>query len=107
MRAPSGPHAQAPATETEGALRRIWTGLLGRQDIGTRDDFFSLGGHSLLIMRLIPRLSDAFGVTIAVEEVFSHPTIAPRRSTLSVFHQLHCLVCPLSFQPCTTTSSSD
>jgi acyl carrier protein len=50
-------------------------GLLGVPSIGVTDNFFLLGGHSLLGTQLIVRMRDAFGVDLPLRAVFDHPTI--------------------------------
>src|SRR5690606_21966920 len=54
---------------------QIWAELLGTQRIGIRDDFFALGGHSLLTIRLVASIQRALGVQIPVAVVFNHPTV--------------------------------
>ena len=64
-----------PATETEQALYRIWSDLLGRQNFSVTDTFFDLGGHSLLGLRLFNRLEMVFGFVSPLAVLFEHPTI--------------------------------
>jgi amino acid adenylation domain-containing protein len=66
---------EAPVGETEQALAGIWAEVLGLERVGRRDNFFALGGHSLLVMRLIARTRQALGVEIPLTHVFSHPTV--------------------------------
>jgi len=66
----------APATDVETRIAGIWEELLGIREIGLHDNFFQLGGHSLLGTRLISRLHDAFEISITLRKVFEVPTIA-------------------------------
>ncbi len=55
----------------------IWEDLLGLgHPVGVDDDFFHLGGHSLLVTRLLSRLRQAFGADLPVQRVFASPTVA-------------------------------
>ena len=71
-----GEGAVAPRTPVEELLQEIWTGLLGVEGIGVHDDFFRLGGHSLLGARMLARVRDALGVELPVSLVFDRPTLA-------------------------------
>ena len=65
----------APRRPVEEVLAGIWAELLEVERPGVRDDFFALGGDSLLIMRLISRVRTAFGVELPIRAVFSTPTL--------------------------------
>ncbi|HEX2207708.1 MAG TPA: non-ribosomal peptide synthetase, partial [Longimicrobium sp.] len=65
-----------PSTPVEQALAALWAEVLRVERVGAGDDFFQLGGHSLLIMRLIARVQDAFGVELSIRTVFAAPTLA-------------------------------
>ncbi len=65
-----------PQTETEKALVTIWMEVLRVENPGVNDDFFDLGGHSLLAIKIISRIRDVFGVDLATQSLFEHPTIA-------------------------------
>ncbi|GAB2511124.1 non-ribosomal peptide synthetase [Nocardia heshunensis] len=67
---------RAPAGEAESLIAEEFARLLGVGQVGAGDDFFELGGNSLLAMRLAGRLGAAFGRKIPVEMVFDHPTVA-------------------------------
>jgi len=54
-----------PETDTERFLATLWTELLGVERVGRDDNFFDLGGHSLLSIRAIGRIKDATGVRIS------------------------------------------
>ena len=68
--------SKKPATSLERELAAIWEDLLGVEDVGVEDDFFTLGGHSLLVIRLLARIEDRFRVHIPVQTFFDNPTIA-------------------------------
>jgi len=67
--------AVAPRTETERRLATLWQELLSVDEVGARDDFFALGGHSLLLVELNRRLRQLFGREVPVVELFRHPTL--------------------------------
>jgi amino acid adenylation domain-containing protein len=64
-----------PRTDTEETLAAIWRTLLQRDEVGLHDDFFRIGGHSLLAMRLATRIEQRFGVSVALKDVFDRPTL--------------------------------
>jgi amino acid adenylation domain-containing protein len=65
----------APRTLVEEELVKILIPLLKIQRIGVKDNFFLLGGHSLLGTQLIARISDTFGVDLSLLKLFDHPTV--------------------------------
>jgi thioesterase domain-containing protein/acyl carrier protein len=67
----------APRSAREAALGALWSELLsGRGPIGVDDDFFDLGGDSLLAVELMARVADATGIDVGVTEFAQRPTIA-------------------------------
>lgn len=66
----------APRNDLEREIAAQWETLLGVEPIGVNDNFFSLGGHSLLGTRAISRLRDTFGVDVRLRQLFEKPTIA-------------------------------
>ncbi|MFN4934540.1 non-ribosomal peptide synthetase, partial [Bradyrhizobium sp.] len=66
---------EPPQGETEEVIARIWSELLGVERIGRHDNFFALGGHSLLLARMQVRLSQA-GLSLSIPRIFANPTIA-------------------------------
>jgi acyl carrier protein len=72
----------APRTPAEKTLASIWGEVLGRQQVSIHDNFFESGGHSLLAMQVISRLSDTFQVELPVRSIFEAPTIAKLVETI-------------------------
>jgi amino acid adenylation domain-containing protein len=66
----------APRTPAEELIAGIWEDLLGRGEIGVHDDFFAAGGHSLLAVRVVVRLREAFGMEVPLPLLFANPTVA-------------------------------
>lgn len=64
-----------PRTATEAALLEIWRDVLGRDDIGTDDDFFTAGGHSLTAAHVIER-ARALGSDVAMSTLLANSTVA-------------------------------
>ncbi|MER7276903.1 condensation domain-containing protein [Dactylosporangium sp. NPDC000244] len=60
--------------EVTGRIREAWADLLGREDIGPDDDFFSLGGQSLAAVRAVGLLADRLGVALPLQSVYEAPT---------------------------------
>ena len=67
---------RAPTTDTEARLARVWAGVLGVDRVGLDDDFFDLGGHSILAIKLFARIEDAFGAAPPLAALFRAPTVA-------------------------------
>jgi amino acid adenylation domain-containing protein len=65
----------APRTPVEELLAGIWAEVLGLERVGVKESFFDLGGHSLLIMRLLAEVQATFDVEISIRTVFSMPTV--------------------------------
>ncbi|MBD9725901.1 non-ribosomal peptide synthetase [Streptomyces caniscabiei] len=53
----------------------VWSAVLGLDEVGLNDDFFDLGGQSLLATQLIARIAEAFGVRIPLSELFDQSTV--------------------------------
>jgi acyl-CoA synthetase (AMP-forming)/AMP-acid ligase II/acyl carrier protein len=66
----------APRTPVEQRVAGIVAGLLGLEQIGMDDNFFLLGGHSLLGAQIIARVGDTFGVDLPLHILYDAPTVA-------------------------------
>jgi natural product biosynthesis luciferase-like monooxygenase protein len=67
--------AAASSTEAEAVVIQLWSRALGREDIGRRDNFFDLGGHSLLVVQLLGELRQRFAQPIQMTDLFRHTTV--------------------------------
>lgn len=65
----------APSTPTEKKLAEIWSGVLGLEKVGIEDNFFDLGGTSLLGMQLVARIQKQFGDNFQAVKLYQYPTI--------------------------------
>jgi len=65
----------APRTELESHLVNIWKTLLGVEKIGVLDDFFEIGGHSLLAMRVISAIQKELSYELDIQDFFLSPSI--------------------------------
>lgn len=72
----AGGSVTRPRTEIEQQLIGIWQGLLGIESIGIDDDFYLLGGNSLLAVQLYAVIEEQFGFTGPLLEILRSPTIA-------------------------------
>jgi amino acid adenylation domain-containing protein len=75
LAAPTATAYRAPRSPTEGTLAEIWQHLLKRERVGTRDDFFDAGGHSMQVLALVAHIRDKLGVELELPTVLQNPTI--------------------------------
>ncbi len=73
----------APQTEIERAIAAIWTDLFRIDKIGLNDNFFDLGGNSLLIAKANNRLNTTLGRDISMIDMFKFPTVSSLAEHLS------------------------
>jgi thioesterase domain-containing protein len=64
-----------PLDREQELLVEVWKEVLGLQEVGIRDSFFDVGGHSLIAVRLIARIQEITGRRIPVSAIFRAPTI--------------------------------
>ena len=65
----------APQTETQKVLAEIWAEVLGIEQVGIHDNFFDLGGHSLMATQVVSRVRDIFQVDVPLTKLFEIPTV--------------------------------
>ncbi len=66
----------APETELHKQVAEVWSRLLGISTIGIHDDFFDLGGNSLMATQLVSELRETFQVELPLRDLFDDPTIS-------------------------------
>jgi oxalate---CoA ligase len=79
----------SPWTATEAALADIWAGVLGVRAIGIHDDFFEMGGDSIMAALIASRVRETFGAELAVRDIFDIPTVAGLASLIDSERLLH------------------
>lgn len=73
---------EPPRNSTESKLMVIWRELLQQTEFGIHDDFFDLGGHSFMAVRLISRIEREFGIHLSVGAILNTPTISSQAALL-------------------------
>jgi acyl carrier protein len=66
---------EAPQSPIEERVASFLTVLLGVARVGRDDNFFDLGGHSLLGAQMITKIHESFGVELSLRSIFDHPTL--------------------------------
>jgi len=66
----------APSTPVEEELSRIWAEVLSLDQVGIRDNFFDLGGHSLAAARVVSQVIKQFQLELPLQSLFQSPTVA-------------------------------
>jgi acyl carrier protein len=64
-----------PQSDAEQLIASVWQEVLQLEAVGIHDNFFDLGGNSLLLLRSCSKLAEAFGVELSIGELFQYPTI--------------------------------
>lgn len=75
--------AEAPGNQTEQTIALIWQEILGIERVGRHDDFFELGGNSLVGIQLVSRLRRTFMLDLPMSSLFASPTVAALAAHIS------------------------
>ena len=79
--APSAPDAgeaagfSEPRGPFEELIAGVWSQVLGRERVSAHDDFFALGGHSMVALRVVARLKKDLGLAVRTRDVYQHPKL--------------------------------
>ena len=76
------PSGREPSTPTEIALAELWRELFGADAVKVDEEFFDLGGHSLLVISLFAAIEERFGKALPLSQIFETPTIASLAAVL-------------------------
>jgi amino acid adenylation domain-containing protein len=85
---PSSANFAPPATETQASIAAIWREVLGYGTIGINDNFFDIGGHSLLVTQIISRVRRDMAVELSMRRFFEMPTVALQAEYLDAVTQV-------------------
>ncbi|HXS67974.1 MAG TPA: amino acid adenylation domain-containing protein, partial [Candidatus Polarisedimenticolia bacterium] len=83
VRTPAKQAFTPPRTPAEETLAKIWRELLRQPEIGIDDNFFEIGGHSLLAMQLMARVRKEFQAELSLRHIFEAPTISELADVLA------------------------
>lgn len=83
----AGPSGRPPRAGTESRLAALWSELLAAPAVGADDDFFDLGGHSLLIPTVTSRVRAEFGVPLPARALFDTPRLADLAAAIERLRQ--------------------
>jgi acyl carrier protein len=76
VRASLGAEYTAPRSELEQQLAAIWAEVLKLERVGIHDNFFGLGGHSLMATQVVSRMRAQLDIELPLSEMFGYPTVA-------------------------------
>ncbi|WP_166310137.1 non-ribosomal peptide synthetase [Photorhabdus cinerea] len=77
-------HYEQPENELEEMLARIWSELLAVDKVSRNDNFFDLGGQSLLVVRFVFRLQEETGFLLPFSFVFKNPVLSDLADNISI-----------------------
>jgi amino acid adenylation domain-containing protein len=97
-RADDGEVYIAPRSSMERTIAGIWQDLLKLEKVGMNDNFFGLGGHSLLLVHAQSKVTEALRVKISMVEMFKYPTVSALAEHLSQQHSAPATAAPTKNQ---------
>ncbi|WP_395338239.1 amino acid adenylation domain-containing protein [Ningiella sp. W23] len=86
---------EAPQGQTEQALADIWKELLGIERVSRHDNFFTLGGHSLLMIRLRAEIENKWYCTVSAQQLLSKPALRSQAELIASQKSQDLTVCHL------------
>jgi amino acid adenylation domain-containing protein len=89
----------APRNQLEETLCGLWARVLGVESVGVRDNFFEIGGHSLLAARLFAQIENRFARNLPLATLFQSPTIEQLAAALSETEASHNWASLVPIQP--------
>jgi acyl carrier protein len=92
----------APRSQSEELVAGIWSKVLGLERIGVYDNFFDLGGHSLLVVQISSRIREVFEIELPLRSLFEVQTIAGLTELIEIIRMVG-----LGPQPYRETTTSD
>ena len=97
---PDAPHSEeayvAPRNAIEAKLAKIWSEVLGLKRVGVHDNFFDIGGHSLIAAQVVYRMNESFPTEDGLIQLFNNPTIAENAARLERMVKFNQLLNPES-----------
>ncbi|WP_282082578.1 non-ribosomal peptide synthetase [Streptomyces tendae] len=80
---PGGAVQERPRTPVEEILAGIWAEVLGLRTVGRRDNFFALGGSSLMMTQIVSRVRRSLGTELQLRAIYQYPTVGALASELA------------------------
>jgi hypothetical protein len=81
------PGQAAPRNERERAVAAIWEEVLGIRSVGLHDNFFDLGGHSLLLPKVLTKVRELTDRPVSMVDLFRYPTVQALTAAIAGSHE--------------------
>jgi hypothetical protein len=75
--------AARPGNDVEAKLAEVWQEVLGLERVGLYDNFFDIGGHSLLLVRVYSRLTQIFDTALMLVDLYRLPTVSAQARAIA------------------------